>query len=83
MVARSNPFFSTTQTFFAPSVGDKVDSAIAQGKAYGHEAQAKADQLLNKGDNLMHKAGVKVADAKGAASTAVGASPTGVDLYAR
>jgi len=59
MVARSNPFFSTTQTFFAPSVGDKVDSAIAQGKAYGHEAQAKADQLLNKGDNLMHKAGVK------------------------
>jgi solute carrier family 25 phosphate transporter 3 len=76
MVARSNPFFSTTQTFFAPSVGDKVDNAIAQTKAYGKEAEAKGEQLLN-------KANVKVQDAKSAANVAAGASPTGIDLYSR
>lgn len=75
-MARVNPFFSTTNTFFAPSVGDKVDNAIAQGKAYGREAEAKGQELLN-------KANLKVQDAKEAGKNAVKPPPTGADLYAR
>lgn len=77
---RSNPFFATTSTFFAPSVGDKVDQAISQSKQYAHDAQAKANELAGKAD-------MKVQDAKEAVKVGVkqgvNPSPTGADLYAR
>jgi solute carrier family 25 phosphate transporter 3 len=76
MSYRSNPFFSTTSTFFLPSVGDKVDQAIGQGKDLARDAQNKGESLLNKADN-------KVQDAKEAVKTAAKQPPTGVDLYAR
>lgn len=76
MSYRSNPFFSTTSTFFLPSVGDKVDQAIGQGKDLARDAQNKGESLLNKADN-------KVQDAKEAVKTAASQPPTGVDLYAR
>lgn len=76
MSYRSNPFFSTTSTFFLPSVGDKVDQAVAQGKGYAQDAQSKGQELLGKADN-------KVQDAKEAVKTAATQPPTGVDLYAR
>lgn len=76
MSYRSNPFFSTTSTFFLPSVGDKVDQAIGQGKDLARDAQNKGENLLNKADN-------KVQDAKEAVKTAATQPPTGVDLYAR
>ncbi|RSH90830.1 mitochondrial phosphate carrier protein [Saitozyma podzolica] len=41
MPYRANPFFSTTNTFFLPSVGDKVDQAIAQGKDVANKAELK------------------------------------------
>jgi hypothetical protein len=73
---RSNPFFSTASTFFLPSVGDKVDNAVAQGKDLARDAQNKGQELLGKADN-------KVQDAKEAVKTAAKPSPTGLDLYAR
>ena len=73
---RSNPFFSTASTFFLPSVGDKVDNAVAQGKDMARDAQNKGPELLGKADN-------KVQDAKEAVKTAAKPSPTGLDLYAR
>jgi solute carrier family 25 phosphate transporter 3 len=73
---RSNPFFSTASTFFLPSVGDKVDNAVAQGKDLARDAQNKGQEMLGKADN-------KVQDAKEAVKTAATQSPTGVDLYAR
>lgn len=76
MSYRSNPFFSTTSTFFLPSVGDKVDQAVAQGKDIARDAQNKGQDLLGKADN-------KVQDAKEAVKTAATQPPTGVDLYAR
>jgi solute carrier family 25 phosphate transporter 3 len=41
MPYRANPFFTTTNTFFLPSVGDKVDQAIAQGKDVANKAELK------------------------------------------
>lgn len=76
MSYRSNPFFSTTSSFFLPSVGDKVDQAVAQGKDLARDAQNKGESLLNKADN-------KVQDAKEAVKTAASQPPTGADLYAR
>ncbi|AAW47027.1 hypothetical protein CNBN1030 [Cryptococcus deneoformans B-3501A] len=73
---RSNPFFSTTNSFFLPSVGDKVDSAVAQGKALGQDAQAKVQELGGKAD-------VKYQDAKEAVKQTATSSPTGIDLYSR
>jgi solute carrier family 25 phosphate transporter 3 len=73
---RANPFFSTTSTFFLPSVGDKVDQAIEQSKQYAHDAQVKANQLAGKAD-------MKVQDAKEAVKQTVKSSPTGIDLYSR
>lgn len=73
---RPNPFFSTTNSFFLPSVGDKVDSAIAQGKALGQDAQAKVQELGGKAD-------LKYQDAKEAVKQTASPAPTGVDLYAR
>lgn len=73
---RPNPFFSTTNSFFLPSVGDKVDNAIAQGKALGQDAQAKVQELGGKAD-------LKYQDAKEAAKQTASSAPTGVDLYAR
>ena len=76
MVYRANPFFAPASAFFVPSVGDKVDSAIAQGKAAAQDAQSKGQDLLNKAD-------LKVQDAKQAAKDVASPPPTGVDLYAR
>jgi solute carrier family 25 phosphate transporter 3 len=73
---RSNPFFSTASSFFLPSVGDKVDQAVAQGKDFAKDAQNKGQELLGKADN-------KVQDAKEAVKVAAKQPPTGVDLYAR
>lgn len=76
MSYRANPFFSTTSTFFLPSVGDKVDQAVAQSKDFARDAQNKGQDLLGKADN-------KVQDAKEAVKTAAAQPPTGADLYAR
>ncbi|WWC96462.1 hypothetical protein V866_003330 [Kwoniella sp. B9012] len=76
---RPNPFFSTTNTFFVPSVGDKVDNAVAQAKALGHDAQAKASELAGKADNKFQDAKEAV---KVTAKDAAGA-PQGIDLYSR
>lgn len=73
---RPNPFFSTTNSFFLPSVGDKVDNAVAQGKALGQDAQAKVQELGGKAD-------LKYQDAKEAVKQTASSAPTGVDLYAR
>ncbi|KAK1925660.1 putative mitochondrial phosphate carrier protein [Papiliotrema laurentii] len=73
---RTNPFFATPATFFAPSVGDKVDKAIDQSKQFASEAQAKANELAGKAD-------LKVQDAKEAVKHAATSPPTGADLYAR
>jgi solute carrier family 25 phosphate transporter 3 len=72
----ANPFFAPASAFFAPSVGDKVDSAIAQGKAAAADAQKQGKDLLNKAE-------LKVQDAKQAAKDVAAPAPTGVDLYAR
>ncbi|WWC62932.1 uncharacterized protein I303_105530 [Kwoniella dejecticola CBS 10117] len=77
---RANPFFSTANQFFVPSVGDKVDNAVAQAKAYGQDAQAKANELAGKADNKFQDAKEAV---KVTAKDAVNPSPTGADLYAR
>ncbi|KAI9634844.1 putative mitochondrial phosphate carrier protein [Dioszegia hungarica] len=45
MRARPNPFFATTQTFFAPSIGDRVDQAIDQDRVSAHDAKVKGDHL--------------------------------------
>ena len=80
MPYRANPFFSVTNSFFVPSVGDKVDNAIAQ-------AKGTAADLQSKGSTLLEKADLKVQDAKEAikvtAKDVVSPPPTGVDLYAR
>ena len=73
---RPNPFFATTNTFFLPSVGDRVDRAIDQTKQYAADAQAKGNDLYNKAD-------MKVQDAKEAVKDAATSHPTGVDLYSR
>jgi len=73
---RANPFFSTTSTFFLPSVGDRVDKAIDQSKQFANEAQQKAHELA-------HKADMKLQDGKEAAKHSVSATPTGLDLYSR
>lgn len=73
---RANPFFATANTFFAPSVGDKVDQAIDQSKHLAQDAQAKANELAGKAD-------LKIQDAKEAVRHGASSSPTGVDLYAR
>lgn len=73
---RPNPFFSTTNSFFLSSVGDKVDNAIAQGKALGQDAQAKVQEMSGKAD-------LKYQDAKEAVKQTASSAPTGVDLYAR
>lgn len=73
---RVNPFFATTSTFFAPSVGDKVDQGIAQAKGFAKDAQSKASELAGKAD-------MKLQDAKEAAKHSVQSSPTGFDLYSR
>lgn len=76
MPYRANPFFSTTSTFFLPSVGDKVDQAIDKTKAKAYELEAQGKNLLNQAEN-------KVDGAKSAVKNAAKPSPTGVDLYAR
>ena len=76
MVYRPNPFFATTNSFFVPSVGDKVDGAIADVKAFGQDAQAKANELTGKAD-------LKLQDAKEAVKQSATSAPTGADLYAR
>ena len=73
---RANPFFSTTSTFFLPSVGDKVDRAIDQSKQFAQDAQVKANELAGKAD-------MKVQDAKEAVKQSAKSSPTGIDLYSR
>lgn len=73
---RPNPFFATTHTFFLPSVGDRVDSAIDEAKHLAADAQAKANQLYGKAD-------LKIQDAKEATEVAIKGAPTGVDLYSR
>ena len=74
---RPNPFFSTTSTFFLPSVGDKVDQAIQSTQQYGKDAQAKGNELYNKAD-------VKFQDAKEAVKDVANPNaPTGIDLYSR
>jgi solute carrier family 25 phosphate transporter 3 len=72
MSPRVNPFFSTPNFFFAQSVGDKVDGAIAQGKQIAKDAQAQGDKLYN-----------KVQDAKEAVKDSASDLPTGIDLYSR
>ncbi|TYJ58359.1 hypothetical protein B9479_000905 [Cryptococcus floricola] len=76
MSYRPNPFFAATSSFMAPSVGDKVDNALAQGKALGEDAQAKANELAGKAD-------LKLQDAKEAAKNSASNTPTGIDLYSR
>ncbi|EIW67579.1 hypothetical protein TREMEDRAFT_40269 [Tremella mesenterica DSM 1558] len=77
MPYRPNPFFTTTNTFFVPSVGDKVDNAIAQSKGAVNDLKSKSSELAGKAD-------LKYQDAKEAVKVAVSpAAPTGVDLYAR
>ncbi|KAK6907701.1 hypothetical protein I203_101702 [Kwoniella mangroviensis CBS 8507] len=76
---RPNPFFSTTNTFFVPSVGDKVDNAVAQAKALGQDAQSRASELAGKADNKFQDAKEAV---KVTAKDAAGA-PQGIDLYSR
>ena len=74
---RPNPFFATTNTFFLPSVGDKVDQAIQSTQQFGRDAQAKGNELYNKAD-------IKFQDAKEAVKdTANLNQPTGIDLYSR
>ena len=73
---RPNPFFSTTNTFFLPSVGDRVDQAISQTKQYAQDAQAKTNDLVSKAD-------LKYQDAKEAVKDSTSDLPTGVDLYSR
>ncbi|ORX37113.1 mitochondrial carrier domain-containing protein [Kockovaella imperatae] len=77
---RANPFFATTNKFFLPSVGDKVDQAIDQTKQFGKDAKSKGQELYNKAD-------LKVQDAKEAVKDTVKDlnpnTPTGADLYAR
>jgi solute carrier family 25 phosphate transporter 3 len=74
--SRPNPFFSTTAKFFAPSVGDRVDKAIADTKSLAHDAQSKTSELYGKLDT-------KLQDAKEAAKHSVQNHPTGIDLYSR
>lgn len=74
---RPNPFFSTTHSFFLPSVGDRVDQAIQSTQQLGKDAQAKGSELYNKAD-------LKVQDAKEAVKDSLNPNaPTGADLYAR
>ncbi|KAK4689688.1 hypothetical protein P7C73_g423, partial [Tremellales sp. Uapishka_1] len=73
---RANPFFAPTTSFFLPSVGDKVDNAIAQAKAEGKNLQAKGNELAQKAD-------FKFQDAKEAVKDSVSSNPTGIDLYSR
>ncbi|WWC71072.1 uncharacterized protein I206_105025 [Kwoniella pini CBS 10737] len=77
---RPNPFFSTANQFFVPSVGDKVDNAVAQAKSFGQDAQAKANELAGKADNKFQDAKEAI---KVTAQDAVNPPPTGADLYAR
>lgn len=87
MPYRANPFFAPTTTFFAPSVGDKIDQAVDKAEAYTRQAQAKAQAYANqaqgKGQELLQKAELKAGDAKEAVKVAASPAPTGVDLYAR
>ena len=76
MVYRPNPFFATTNTFFAPSVGDQVDNAIAQAKGAARDVQNKSAELYGKAD-------MKLQDAKEAVKVTVSSAPTGFDLYSR
>jgi solute carrier family 25 phosphate transporter 3 len=73
---RPNPFFSTTASFFLPSVGDRVDKAIADTKQLAHDASAKSSEIYSKVD-------MKLQDAKEAAKHSVTSHPTGIDLYSR
>jgi solute carrier family 25 phosphate transporter 3 len=74
----ANPFFSSA--FFAPSIGEKIDNATAL-------AQAKAEELKVKGQNLAgqygDKAYYKLQDAKEIVKDTTSTNPTGVDLYSR
>ena len=67
---------STTNAFFIPSVGDKVDRAIQSTEDFGRSAQAKGQDLYNKAD-------MKLQDAKEAVKVTVSPPPTGIDLYSR
>jgi len=73
---RANPFFSTTSSFFLPSIGDRVDKAIDQSKHLAHDAQVKANELAGKAD-------MKLQDAKEAVKQTATSTPTGIDLYSR
>ncbi len=73
---RPNPFFSTTNSIFLPSTGDRVDNAIGQTKQFAKDAQAK-------GADLYEKADMKYQDAKEAVKDSVSDLPTGIDLYSR
>ncbi len=76
MVARVNPFFASTNTFFAPSVGEKVDNATARVEELAGKAQKEGAALKDQAYN-------RVQDIKEAAKDSVKPNPVGVDLYAR
>lgn len=73
-----NPFFSSA--FFAPSIGEKIDNATAQ-------AQAKAEELKVKGQQLAGQVGDKaynkLQDGKEIVKDTASTNPTGIDLYSR
>lgn len=72
-----NPFFAiSSQAFFIPSIGEKIDNATAQ-------AQAKAKELEAKGKELADNAYYKLQDGKEIVKDTASTAPTGVDLYAR
>lgn len=73
---RANPFFAPSATFMAPSIGEKVDSAVAQTKAKAQELKADGKDFAGRLDN-------KAQDLKEAAKDSVAANPTGLDLYSR
>lgn len=73
---RPNPFFATTNAVFLPSIGDRIDGAIAETKQFAKDAQAKTNELYTKAD-------MKYQDAKEAVKDSQADLPTGVDLYSR
>jgi solute carrier family 25 (mitochondrial phosphate transporter), member 3 len=76
MVARVNPFFASTNTFFAPSVGEKIDNATARVEELAAKAKAESAAVKD-------QAYSKVQDITEVAKVSVKPNPVGVDLYAR
>lgn len=76
MSYRPNPFFASTNTFFAPSIGDKVDSATAK-------AQELAGKAKQEGAALKDQAYNRLQDVKEVAKDSTEVRRSGADLYSR